>query len=283
MNNIVDSVHLREVAEKAALSVKEMLKEAFRSDMSLDFKRDLHDIVTVHDKNSEIKIVEQIFELHPDSQVIGEEGGVQGSGNIIWHIDPIDGTSNFARGIPLWCVSIAAEYDNKIVAAAILDPMAGDMFSADEYGAYLNGEVLKTSAYPQPEQATLVTSTLNAHEMQLLGVENATKVVETFVQHFQHNRSLGSGALNLAYVAAGWADATMGFETNTWDVAAGSFILEQTGGVFRAFTGGVEQDPAFKGKDYFGIGAGGNYPILEDTIRSYSEKRKGVEDGTIRS
>lgn len=276
-------MHLREVAEQAALSVQGMLKQAFRSDMSLDFKRDLHDIVTVHDKNSEIEIVKKIFELHPDSQIIGEEGGVQGTGNIIWHIDPIDGTSNFARGIPLWCVSIAAEYKDEIVAAVILDPMSANLFAADEHGAYLNGDVLKTSAYPTAEQATLVTSTLNAHEMQLLGTENATKVVETLVTHFQHNRSLGSGALNLAYVAAGWADATMGFETNTWDVAAGSFILEKTGGIFRSFTEGVEEDPAFKGKDYFAIGAGGNYPILEDTIRSYSEKRKGVEDGTIRS
>ncbi|MEO7079157.1 MAG: inositol monophosphatase family protein, partial [Rhodococcus sp. (in: high G+C Gram-positive bacteria)] len=108
MNAEHESQCLKATAITAAVSVERQLVAAFRTTMQLDFKRDIHDIVTVHDRRSERQIASVILAEVPDSTIVGEEDGERGSGRVQWYIDPIDGTSNFARGIALWCVSIAA-------------------------------------------------------------------------------------------------------------------------------------------------------------------------------
>src|SRR4051812_31346606 len=107
MTSIIDSARLLEAATRAALKVRDPLLAAFRSAMAVDYKVDLHDVVTVHDKQSEATIAASILSDVPDSMLLGEEGGLIGEGSIQWYVDPIDGTSNFARGLAFWCVSIA--------------------------------------------------------------------------------------------------------------------------------------------------------------------------------
>lgn len=267
-----ESRAMKKVAADAALSVGDDLRSAFRSPIDVGFKRDEHDVVTVHDRAAEDRIREIIVAAVPDSTIIGEEGGALGEGRVRWFVDPIDGTSNFARGLSYWCVSIAAEIEGRIVAGVVYEPMTGNVFAADLDGATLNGAPMDSRAATEETAATLVSSFPAPNDLTLFG-SRAMDLQERFVRRFRHVRNLGSGALNLAHVAAGWADATMGFDTKPWDVAAGAFILEQAGGTFRSYRGGRQTEPSHLGDDYYGVGAGADYRTLADGILSSSTER----------
>jgi len=271
MNVKKESDCLRKTAEEAALSVGPLLMAAFRSVMDLDFKRDMHDIVTVHDRASEEQIASVILAAVPDSTLVGEEGGSRGAGRVHWYVDPIDGTSNFARGIALWCVSIAAVIEGRVVAGVIYNPVAGEIFSADLNGAWLNNQPLFARASGDELAATIVSSFPNAQDLELFGTE-ALNVHATLRHDFQAVRNLGSGALNLAHVAAGWADATMGFATQPWDVVAGVLILEQAGGTYYGYSTGALKSPSFLSPDYFAVGRGADYPTLRRLVENLSAR-----------
>lgn len=253
----------------AALGVEAQLRAAFRSVMTLSTKRDFHDIVTEHDRASEERIASIIFREVPDSAIVGEEGGRRGSGSVVWYVDPIDGTSNFARGIAQWCVSIAAVIDDDIVAGVVFDPMAGNLFSASLDGAWLNGQPITARAFAEEQRATLLTSFPNARNINDLG-ERAFDCQVDLLRSFMAVRNLGSGALNLAHIAAGWSDATLGLSTNPWDVAAGILILRQAGGAYHGFDAGITSNPVHLAPDYFATGGGANYPTLEHVARTLS-------------
>lgn len=269
MKSLRQSERLLEVAKTAALAVEVQLKSAFRSVMAHSAKRDFHDIVTEHDRASEECIRSVILREVPDSTVIGEEAGSQGSGSVTWYVDPIDGTSNFARGIAQWCISIAAAVDDEVVAGVVFDPTAGNLFSASLGGAWLNGKPIVASAFAQERQATLLTSFPNVRNINDLGAHAFDAQVE-LLQSFLAVRNLGSGALNLAYIAAGWSDATLGLSTNPWDVAAGTLILRQAGGTYRGLEAGRDVSPTHLAPDYFATGAGADYPVLERVAHSLS-------------
>lgn len=269
MNSLPQSARLLDVATSAARAVEAPLKAAFRSVMDHSAKRDFHDIVTEHDRASEERISEVIFKAAPDSTIVGEEGGSKGSGSVIWYVDPIDGTSNFARGIAQWCVSIAAAVEGEVVAGVVFDPMASNLFSASLGGAWLNGRPIVASAFARERQATLLTSFPNVRNIDDLGAQAFNAQLE-LLRSFLAVRNLGSGALNLAYIAAGWSDATLGLSTNPWDVAAGSLILRQAGGTYRGLEAGRDSFPAHLAPDYFAIGAGADYPVLERVARTLS-------------
>lgn len=269
MTLLPQSARLLEVAKTAALSVEGQLRAAFRSVMTHDTKRDFRDIVTEHDRASEERIASVIFREVPDSAMVGEEGGRRGGGSVVWYVDPIDGTSNFARGIAQWCVSIAAALDDEIVAGVVFDPMAGNLFSASLDGAWLNGRPIAARAFAEERQATLLTSFPNARNVRDLGGKAFDCQVD-LLRSFMAVRNLGSGALNLAHVAAGWSDATLGLSTNPWDVAAGILILRQAGGVYRGFDAGMDSKPAHLAPDYCATGGGAGYPTLERVARTLS-------------
>lgn len=265
MNAEHESQSLRATAITAALSVERQLLAAFRTTMHLAFKRDVHDIVTVHDRASEQHIVSVILAEVPDSTMVGEEDAESGTGRVQWYIDPIDGTSNFSRGIAFWCVSIAAVIDERIVAGVIFDPVSGELFSADLTGAWLGKERLGSRASTDKLGATIVSSFPGARDLQLFGAE-ALAAHGTLLTGFQAVRNFGSAALCLSHVAAGWADATMGFSTSPWDVAAGILILEQSGGNYTGYSHGLMDRPSFLAPDFLAIGAGGEYPTLRGVV-----------------
>ena len=268
-----ESELLLETAREAALSVGDQLVAAFRTAMDKDFKRDLHDIVTEHDKASEKQIISVILAAVSDSTIVGEEGGKSGTGRVHWYIDPIDGTLNFARGIALWSVSIAAVIEGRVVAGVIYNPVAGDLFSAHLSGAWLNGRPLIARASTDEVSATIVSSFPSAHDLELFGTEALTAHGK-LLDRFQAVRNLGSAALDLAHVAAGWADATMGFSTSPWDVAAGVLILEQAGGSYFGYSKGALESPSFLAPDYFGVGGGASYPTLQNIVEDLSGASK---------
>ncbi|MBZ4487542.1 inositol monophosphatase [Microbacterium sp. cx-55] len=261
---------LCDLAEIAARTAAPALLTAFRSEMSVAFKRDAHDVVTVHDKAAERVISTVLQRGVPGSEVLGEETGSSGDARLRWIVDPIDGTANFARGLAYWCISIAAELDGEVVAGAILDPVAGNMFAAADGGATLNGTPIR-SASAADGRATLLTSFPTQHDVDLLG-DGAFELLAQITRSYQHHHSTGSGALNLAHVAAGWSDATMGFDTHPWDVAAGAHILSRAGGTYTGFRGGVPANRPQHSLDYVATGAGGDHRALIDGVRDLSAR-----------
>lgn len=282
-SELARSKRLAEIATGAALAVRDPLLEAFRSEMAVDYKVDLHDIVTVHDRQAETVIRAYILEHEPNSAIMGEEGGQIGDGEIQWYVDPIDGTSNFARGIAFWCVSIAAVLGGRVLAGVIYDPVADLMFSADLKGAYLNGNAVVSRAVGDETQATLVTGYPVARDFRLDGKEAALANLGVLIETFSTLRRPGSAALSIAHVAAGWIDAAAGFGVNAWDVAAATLILKNAGGRYEPLTlGKVSRDaPDFMCPGYIATGEGANYPTLERVARSISAFRDAKAEASL--
>ncbi|MET0898323.1 MAG: inositol monophosphatase family protein [Mycobacterium sp.] len=261
-------------ARRAALDVAPLLLNGFRRDMRVDLKADIHDVVTEYDRAAEARIRDIIEQDFPGSTVVGEEGGPQGAGNPTWYVDPIDGTSNFARGIAFWCVSIAAVVDGAVIAGVIYDPVGANLFTADNTGARLNGEPIGARGFTSSSQATVLAhypmpADLAADE------DFSLRRYSALVQSFSAVRNTSSGALCLAHVAAGWADATFNFGTNPWDVAAGSYLVKLAGGKYRAYVDGHEQPELgdFLAPDYYAHVAGADFPLISRTMDEGSRLR----------
>ncbi|HEY4614445.1 MAG TPA: inositol monophosphatase family protein, partial [Citricoccus sp.] len=252
----VSPAALRRTAAEAAAACAPRLAHAFRSTpaaLDLSTKRNTHDLVTVHDRATEDELVRLLGEAVPGSRFVGEEGGARGpaqdpgsgpgtpgappgAGAVEWIIDPIDGTANFAHGFAMFSISIAAAVDGAVVAGVVLDPVNGLEFSADDAGAYLNGERFGTGGSgPEPTVPTvpehalnLVTSYPSAEALALDGAA-ALERFGRLVDGYATVRRTVSGALELAYTAIGWADVTLGVDTNPWDVAAGQLLVRLLG------------------------------------------------------
>ncbi|MEV5609532.1 inositol monophosphatase family protein [Streptomyces sp. NPDC052225] len=238
MNELDDlSTHLREVATEAALAVAPDLLAAFRGAMDVDFKRDEHDPVTVHDRRAEERIREVLLHRVPGSTVVGEEGGRRdGSGRIAWYVDPIDGTANFARGLAFFCTSVGATVDGEPVAGAIVDPVAGHVFTADTGGSRLGGERLAPAGVRDEARGLLITSFPTSRELARSDPETLRRFGE-LVARYGTVRRTGSAALTLAHVAAGWCDAALGTSVNAWDICAARVLVRGSGAVYTAFAG----------------------------------------------
>ncbi|GGQ26025.1 inositol phosphatase [Actinomadura coerulea] len=231
------SRELAGIAELAARATGDRLRTAFRSRPEVDLKRDFHDPVTEHDRAAEETIRAVLAEHTPGSVVVGEEGGVGGGdGDLRWFVDPIDGTANFAVGLPFFCVSIGAALDGELVAGVVYDPVRDDMFTASLDGATCNGEPMRSRGATCDETAVLVTGYPNAREMHRRGEESLRRF-GSLVNAFATVRRPGSAALTLAHVAAGWADVAYGTSVNAWDVAAAVLLVRQAGGTYLPLNG----------------------------------------------
>ncbi len=221
------SEDLLDVATSAATAMGPYLREQFAAGVSAEHKEDRHDLVTVSDREVEDMIAEHILRRHPDSSVLGEERGWRGNGTVRWYVDPIDGTNNFAHGIPFFCVAIGAELDGEVAAGVIYDPIRDELFSASARGAFLNGRPIVSSGHASDASALLLTdfprpaSVASPSEYELFA---------RLVTSFAVVRRLGSGALGLAYVACGRADASYQTHASPWDLAAGVLLVRCAGG-----------------------------------------------------
>ncbi|HEV7317891.1 MAG TPA: inositol monophosphatase [Ensifer sp.] len=271
------SRQLMRIAEGAARAVGGPLLAAFRSDMAVDYKRDLHDIVTIHDRNAETLIRDFIFDHEPNSAMLGEEGGQVGDGEIQWYVDPIDGTANFARGLAFWCISIAAVERGAVIAGVIYDPVADLLFSSDATRAYLNGEVIASKSVSEESRATLITGYPVSRDFRLDGRVVALSRYGDLVETFSTVRRPGSAALSIAHVAAGYVDVAAGFGVNAWDVAAAILILKNAGGRYQPLTlGKVPEGSAdYFCPGYLAYGAGADYPTLNRVAQAICDGRKG--------
>ena len=252
---------LRTQALQVARPVAAQLAAAFMAGRVVaGTKTNRHDLVSAWDHYVEDALKSG---LAGDGAVCwGEETGrepVTAPGQLEWIIDPIDGTSNFVHGYPLFSISIAAVIDQQVVAAVVMNPVSGDEFSADATGAYLNDEPL--AARPAPQHVTqynLVTS-FPAAEI-LHRAPQASQLFGELVTTFATVRRLVSGALEICYAARGIADVVLGVDAKPWDVAAASYILTQAGGTY--LTG--ETGPAHLAPHYLAVAPGRSAePIAE--------------------
>ncbi len=223
-----------EVAVAAAEAVGEMLRDGFGQQQDVRFKGEV-DIVTKADENAEQAIKEVLQETFPNHGMLAEEGGeTQGEGGIRWIVDPLDGTTNYAHGLPLFCTSIALERDGEVVLGVVYDPMANEIYTAERgRGATLNGESIGVSDIDEPIRALLATGFPYDRD----DMPTALDLFGQFAMHTQSMRRLGSAALDLCYVAAGRLDGYYERGVKAWDIAASALILREAGGKVSDYRG----------------------------------------------
>jgi myo-inositol-1(or 4)-monophosphatase len=211
--------------------------EARRSEMDVSEKR-MHDFVTEADLAAERAIRELIEARHPVHRILGEEGERIDLDDPAptWIVDPLDGTTNFIHGLPIYAVSIGCAVDGRVVAGAVLDPSRGELFVAERgAGAYVGERRVRVSACETLAGSLLATGfpfrTIERADVYFEGFKEILRIAAGI-------RRPGSAALDLASVAAGRTDGFWEEGLGPWDIAAGSLLIEEAGGVVTDFVGG---------------------------------------------
>ena len=201
----------------------------FNNDFTVSNKEGINNLVTEADHASERAIIAVVKSAFPGHHILSEEAGelIQDS-NYKWIIDPIDGTINFAHGIPLNCVSIGIEHNGEMVMAAVYNPHLQELFFAEKgKGATLNEKAIHVSEQTQTIKACLVTGFPYTY----LNMPNGPlEIFERFVRKGVPVRRLGSAAIDLCWVACGRFDGFYEHKLEAWDSAAGYLIVEEAGG-----------------------------------------------------
>ncbi|CAN5306829.1 inositol monophosphatase family protein [soil metagenome] len=206
-----------------------VLRHYFNGTFTVSHKSGINDLVTEADHASEKAIFEVIREQFPTHYLLSEESGeIAQDSNYKWIIDPIDGTINFANGIPICCISIGIEEDGKMIMGAVYNPFMNELFFAQGgYGATLNDKIIHVSDKDNVSTSCLVTGFPYTY----LDAENGPlDVFERLIRRGIPVRRLGSAAIDLCWVAAGRFDGFYEHKLNAWDSAAGFLIVEEAGG-----------------------------------------------------
>ncbi len=225
---------MSEIAREAGA----LLMQYFSRHVAVEYKGEA-DLVTIADRKSEALIRERIGALWPSHDIFGEEEGFKDSGSEYrWYVDPLDGTTNFAHGFPVFCVSMGLEYNGTRIAGLVYDPTRDEMFTAEQgSGAYLNGQPMHVSKVGKLAECLVATGFPSRKRHQNPNI------------HFYHQitiqthgvRRAGSAALDLCYVACGRFDGFWEFNLNPWDTAAGVLLVQEAGGRVSDFYGDTFQ------------------------------------------
>ena len=223
-----------DVAIEAAKAAGEALHEGFGGERSVRYKGEV-DIVTEMDERAERIISEVLKEAFPDYGMLAEEGGMlKGEGDSRWIVDPLDGTTNYTHGLPIFAVSIALERAGEVACGVVYDPMRQELYAAERgEGATLNGRPIQVSDTDELIRALIVTDFPYDRDE----VSAAVELFGRFAVLTRSIRRLGSAALDLCYVASGRLDGYYERGVWAWDVAAGSLILEEAGGRITDYRG----------------------------------------------
>jgi myo-inositol-1(or 4)-monophosphatase len=224
-----------EAAVEIAQEAGKILVEELSRPLDIRYKGDEVDLVTQADKRAEQLIVARLNKYFPDHAVAAEEGtGKETSSEFRWHVDPLDGTTNFAHGYPCFCVSIALAQRDRLLAAVVFNPFYNELYTAARgEGATFNGKKIHVSRV-----ATLSTSLLcTGFPVRDRKASPNLQFYGDFTQHSHGVRRDGSAALDLACVAAGRFDGFWEFNLQKWDTAAGALLVEEAGGKVSDFEG----------------------------------------------
>lgn len=223
--------------ERLARGAGEIIAAGYERELRVDFKGEI-DLVTEIDHRSEAFLIEEISRRYPGHRILAEEGGGEDGGREQWYLDPLDGTVNYAHGVPFFCVSIAYAEGGRLSLAAVFDPMRDEIFLAESAkGAWLNGREIRPVWQKEISRSLLVTGF----------PYDVRKKKENNLDHFvrmtllaQGVRRLGSAALDLCYVAAGRFDGYWELSLQPWDLAAGALIAREAGATVTSVTGAAD-------------------------------------------
>jgi myo-inositol-1(or 4)-monophosphatase len=221
----MDVNDIRTIAREAG----EIVRDGFGSGFGVELKSNKNDLVTDVDKRSEKAIVDFIGKKYPEHGVLAEEGSSRNrDAEYVWVIDPIDGTTNFAHGLPLFSISIGVRRNDETIAGAVYDVMRDALYFAEKgSGAFKNDERVRASDQPRLADALVVTG------FPYNIADNPRKTLELFTEFTlaaRGVRRLGSAAIDFCYVAEGVFDGFWEINLNPWDVCAGRLLVEEAGG-----------------------------------------------------
>ncbi|SFB91556.1 myo-inositol-1(or 4)-monophosphatase [Brevinema andersonii] len=216
-----------DVARIAALEGGRILKNGFKADKRVEWKGDI-DPVTEFDRAAELVIRKTISAHFPDHEILGEEGGFEsGKSKVRWIVDPIDGTANFTRKIPLVAVTIGVEVNNELAVGVVNNPiMDEEFYAAKNMGAFFNGERIFVSELQSLKKAYVGFGLRREKEYR----EPMLAATEKLLSEVRTIRRLGCAALSLAYIACGRIDGLSEICLKPWDMAGGALILKEAGG-----------------------------------------------------
>jgi len=217
-------------AVHAAISSGNYLRQGFRTQMEISNKGEKHNLVTEYDIGSEKRIIGFIKEHYPTHNFLAEESGAhkEATGDIRWIIDPLDGTVNFAHGIPFFSVRIDVEKKKEVISGVVFQPMTQELFIAEKgKGAFFNGSRIVVTEKEKLADALLATGfPYNLSD-------NPGQCIEKFVEILKVGvpiRRMGVASLDLSYIACGRFDGFFEVSLGPWDCAAGKLIIEEAGG-----------------------------------------------------
>lgn len=231
------------IALRAARKAGELIAKASeRLDLVTVEEKDVNDFVTEIDRASEQEIIYHLQKAFPEHTILGEEGGRkvgrQPDSPYEWIIDPLDGTTNFIRGIPHFCVSIACRFQGRLEHAVVLDPIRREEFTASRgRGAQLNAKRIRVTQAKGLEGAVIGTGIPFRAEQQP-HMEGYMAALQEIATKTAGIRRAGSAALDLAYVAAGRFDGFWEYGLKEWDIAAGALLVQEAGGLISDLAGG---------------------------------------------
>jgi len=223
-------------AVKAARRAGNIINRAAQNlDILAVTQKAANDFVTEVDRDAERAIIKILLDAYPGHSILAEESGAAGHSEFRWIIDPLDGTTNFLHGFPQYAVSIALEHKGVITQAVIYDPVRNDLFTASRgRGAYLNDHRIRVSRRIRIEQSLLGTGFPFREFSQ---VDAYLAMFRDLTQKTAGIRRAGAATLDLAYVAAGRLDGFWEFGLSPWDMAAGSLLIVEAGGLVGDFEG----------------------------------------------
>jgi myo-inositol-1(or 4)-monophosphatase len=242
---MTDPHRLRDLACELAIAGGTAAAEGWRRDvacgvsratMTAATKSSRTDVVTAHDRAAEASIVGTLTERRPDDAIVGEEGTQrQGTSGLSWYLDPIDGTTNFLYGFPLWSTSVGVADADGTVAGAVFVPATGELFAAARGdGSTRNGEPIRSSTEVDAALALVATGFGYVAERR----SEQGRRLASLIADVRDIRRGGSAAVDLCYVAAGFVDAYFEDGLNSWDIAAGELIAREAGCRTGDFAGG---------------------------------------------
>ena len=219
----------RRVAVDAARAAGRLLRDELSGTRRIEFKGSPTNLVTEMDQRAEREILTRLRASFPGDAILAEEGGAaRGRSGRRWIVDPLDGTTNYAHGLPIFGVSIGLEAEGRVVLGVVYDPMRDELYVAERgLGATLNDAPIAVSATSSLDTSLLVTGfPYNIRETADTNLDEYA----AFSVRARAVRRLGSAVLDLAYVASGRFDAFWELRLSAWDVAAGSLLVEEAGG-----------------------------------------------------
>ena len=223
------------MVKAARLAGSVILRYIHRLDSLTVVEKSRQDFASEVDAQAEKEIVKELKRAHPDYAVLGEEGGSKGKSRSVWVIDPIDGTSNYLRGHPHFCVSIALVEDGIPTHGVVFAPLRNELFTASRgAGAVLNDKRIRCSQRPLLEGAMLATGFPPRERPRAPAQLDCIRVL---LEQAEDVRRSGSAALDLAYVACGRVDGYFEAGLKPWDIAAGILLVREAGGTVTDFAG----------------------------------------------